>query len=85
MHACLQVYDLIGITEMWWDSSHDWSIEMEGYKIFRKDRQGRGGGGVALYVNEQLKCMELYLGMHEEVTERLWVSVTGRAVLQGIL
>lgn len=28
-------------------------------------------GGTALYVREQLKCMELCLGMDEEPTERL--------------
>ncbi|GAB0208750.1 hypothetical protein GRJ2_003340700 [Grus japonensis] len=39
--VCLQGYDLIGITEMWWDSSYDWSVGMEGYRLFRKDRQGR--------------------------------------------
>ena len=31
-------YDLVAITETWWDCSHDWSAEMDGYKLFRKDR-----------------------------------------------
>ena len=38
--ACLQGYDLIGITETQWDDSYDWSVGMEGYRLFRKDRQG---------------------------------------------
>ncbi|GAB0205776.1 hypothetical protein GRJ2_003043200 [Grus japonensis] len=71
MCAYLQGYDLIGITETWRDGSYDWSVGMEGYRLFRKDRQGRGGGGVTLYVNEQLECMELHLGMDEDLTERL--------------
>ncbi|GAB0200352.1 hypothetical protein GRJ2_002500600 [Grus japonensis] len=75
----LQGYDLIGITETWWDGSYDWSIGMEGYRLFRKDRQGRRGGGVALYINDQLECMELHLGMDEEPTESLWVRIKGRA------
>ncbi|GAB0182398.1 hypothetical protein GRJ2_000705100 [Grus japonensis] len=66
--VCLQGYDIIGITETWWDSSYDWSVGMEGYRLFRKDRQGRQGGGIALYVNDQLECMELHLGMEEEPT-----------------
>ncbi|GAB0193035.1 hypothetical protein GRJ2_001768800 [Grus japonensis] len=78
MCTCLQGYDLIGITEMWWDGSYDWSVGMEGYRLFRKDRQGRQGGGVALYVNDQLQCMELHLGMNEEPTESLWVRIKGR-------
>ena len=32
---------------------------MEGYGLFRKDRMGRCGAGVALHVREQLNCMEL--------------------------
>ncbi|GAB0208910.1 hypothetical protein GRJ2_003356700 [Grus japonensis] len=78
MCACLQGYDLIRIMEMWWDGSYDWSVGMEGYRLFRKDRQGRRGEGVALYVNDQLECMELHLGMDEELTESLWVRIKGR-------
>jgi len=44
---------------------------MEGYRLFRKDRQGRSGGGVALYVGDHLDCMQLCLGMYEELTESL--------------
>ncbi|NXW01633.1 ANR12 protein, partial [Fregetta grallaria] len=32
----------------WWDDSYDWSAAMAGYKLFRRDRRGRRGGGVAL-------------------------------------
>ncbi|GAB0180798.1 hypothetical protein GRJ2_000545100 [Grus japonensis] len=77
--VCLQGCDLIGITETWWDSSYDWSVGMEGYRLFRKDRQGRRGGGITLYVNDQLECMELHLGMDEEPTKSLWVRIKGRA------
>ncbi|GAB0179465.1 hypothetical protein GRJ2_000411800 [Grus japonensis] len=77
--TCLQGYDLIGITETWWDGSYEWSVGMEGERLFRKDRQGRQGGGVALYVNDQLECMELCLGMDEELTKSLWVRIKGRA------
>jgi len=39
--ACLQGYGLIGITETWWDGTYDWRVDMEGYRLLRKDRQGR--------------------------------------------
>ncbi|GAB0204290.1 hypothetical protein GRJ2_002894600 [Grus japonensis] len=52
---------------------------MEGYRLFRKDKQGRQGGGITLYVNDQLECMELHLGMEEEPTESLWIRIKGRA------
>ena len=37
----LQFCDLIGLTEMYWDGFCDWSVGMEGYRLVRKDRQGR--------------------------------------------
>jgi len=72
-------YDIISIMETWWDSSHDWSIGMGGYRLLRKDRQGTRGGRVTLYVKDQLECMELCLGFDEEPTESLWVKIQGRA------
>jgi len=75
----LRGYNIIGITEKWRDSSYDWSIGMGGYRLCRKDRQGRRGEGVALYVKDQLECRELHLGLDEEPTESLWVKIKCRA------
>jgi len=72
-------YDLVVITETRWDNSHDWHDVMDGYRLFRKDRPTRRGGGVALYVREQLECIELGLGADEERTESLWVRIKGQA------
>ena len=79
MCMCIQGYDVIGITEMWWDGSHDWNIGMDRFKLFRKDRQWKRGGSAALLINNQLESMELHLGIDEELTERLWVRVKGKA------
>ena len=35
---CLENYDLVAITETWWDDSHNWNTTVEGYCIFRRDR-----------------------------------------------
>ncbi|KAJ7400591.1 hypothetical protein BTVI_104058 [Pitangus sulphuratus] len=32
-------YDVVNITETWWNDSHDWSAAMDGYKLFRRVRQ----------------------------------------------
>jgi len=72
-------YDLVAITETWWDHSHDWHAVMDGYRLFRKDRPTRRGGGVSLYVKEQLECIELGLGANEERVESLWVRIKGQA------
>jgi len=48
----LEKYDLSAIMETWWNESYDWSAVRKGYRLFRRDRQGRRGGGVALHVSE---------------------------------
>ena len=76
-------YDLVAIMETWWDCSHDWSAAMDGYKLFRKDRQGRRGGGMALYVKEHFEVTELMTG--DNKVESLWVQIRGRADKADIL
>ncbi|GAB0209132.1 hypothetical protein GRJ2_003378900 [Grus japonensis] len=70
-------YDIVAIMETWWDDSHKWSAAMDGYKLFRRDRQGRRGSGVALYVRECFDCLELNDG--DERVECLWVRIRGKA------
>ncbi|KAK4815716.1 hypothetical protein QYF61_006754 [Mycteria americana] len=70
-------YDMVAITETWWDDSHNWSAAMDGYKLFRRDRRGRRGGGVALYVTECLDSLELDDG--DDRVECLWVRIRGKA------
>ncbi|KAK4832453.1 hypothetical protein QYF61_023177 [Mycteria americana] len=52
-------YDMVAITETCWDNSHNWSAAMDGYKVSRRDRQGRRDDGVALHVRECFDCLEL--------------------------
>ena len=56
---------------------------MDGYKLFRKDRQGRRGGGVALCVKECFEVTELMTG--DNKVESLWVKIRGRADKADIL
>ena len=46
--VCSESYDIVAISETWWNYSHSWSAVMEGYRLFKRDRLGRKGGGVAL-------------------------------------
>jgi len=70
-------YDLVAITETWQDDSHDWSAVMDGYKLFRRHRQGMRGGGVALYVRDGFDCIEL--NDCDDKVECLWVKTRGKA------
>ncbi|KAK4827222.1 hypothetical protein QYF61_015250 [Mycteria americana] len=76
-------YDIVAITEAWWDDSHNWHAAMDGYKLFRRDRQGRRGGGVALYVRECFDCLEPYDG--DEKVKCLWVRIRRKANKAAIM
>ncbi|KAK4830250.1 hypothetical protein QYF61_009317 [Mycteria americana] len=65
--------DIVAITETWWDDSHNWSAATDGSKLFRRDRQGRRGSGVALYVRKCFDCLELNDG--DDTVQRLWVRI----------
>jgi len=78
-------YNLVAVTEMWWDNLHDWYAVMDGYRLFRKDRPTRRGGGVALYVREQLECTELCLGVDEEGVESLCVKIKGQPHMGDVI
>ena len=70
-------YDLVTIMETRWDHSYDWSAAMDGYKLFRRDRQGRRGGGMVLYVGECVDVVELRAANDE--VESLWIRIRRRA------
>jgi len=76
-------YDTVPIMEMWWDHSYDWSAAMDGYKLFRRDRQGRRSGGVTLHVRECFDVVEL--GDGNDKVEGLWVRSREKAREADIL
>ncbi|XP_010288683.1 PREDICTED: UV excision repair protein RAD23 homolog B-like, partial [Phaethon lepturus] len=59
----LESYNLVAMTETWSDKSHNWSAAADGYRLFRRDRQGRRGKGVALYVKKWIESEELRIAM----------------------
>ena len=71
-------FDIILLTETHLDNSIDSvEINMDGYQIFRKDRN-RHGGGVAVYVKDELAPIEIHVGigdMQQPMTESLYVKI----------
>nr|CAI5825475.1 unnamed protein product [Callosobruchus analis] len=54
-HVRNRKYSLIAVSETWLnDQIHDDAVELYGYRIVRKDRDGRGGG-VAMYVKDNIR------------------------------
>lgn len=70
-----QSYDIIGISGTWWNEPHNWAPGMESYRLFRRDKQSRPGGGIALYVRERFDCTALRV--RDDVVETLWVRSRG--------
>lgn len=34
----LESHNLVAINETWWDRSYDWSVTINGYRLFRRYR-----------------------------------------------
>lgn len=71
-------YDLVGITETWLSEEDGDEYNIEGYKLFRRDRLNRRGGGVALYVKENLDVHEITEMGHVLPCEDIWVRLIGK-------
>ncbi|RMC01235.1 hypothetical protein DUI87_22184 [Hirundo rustica rustica] len=76
-----QSCDVVAIRETWWDESCGWSTARDGYKLFRRDRKGRRGGGVALYIKKALDTISI----NEDGVECLWVRIKGKANKADVL
>ena len=68
----LENYALTAVTETWWDDSHNWNTMIKSDKLFRRDRQGRRGVGIAAYVKKRIDCKELPLRNSQAQVESLW-------------
>ena len=74
---------IIGITESWATPDiSDAELGMTGYVMLRKDRIGRRGGGVILYIKESIQAYEIKLEKQAECEEAVWCNiVTGNSTL----
>ncbi|TRZ25108.1 hypothetical protein HGM15179_002011 [Zosterops borbonicus] len=72
-----QSCDVVTITETWRDDSHSWSTALNGYELFRRDRKGRRGGGMALYIKKVFDSIGIET--NEDGVECLWVRIKGKA------
>ena len=70
---------IIGITESWANNDiTDAELGLEGYAMFRKDRVGRRGGGVLLYIKDTIPAYEVQLQEEADCNEAIWCKlVTG--------
>ena len=53
--------DIVGITETWISTTttdFEGEYDLLGYKMFKRDRIGKKGGGVLLYIKESLNPVD---------------------------
>lgn len=68
--------NIIGISETWLKEHHtDTMLNIPGYRLFRNDRIGLRGGGVALYICDQFRCKVIYTSSGIDV-EYIFVQVS---------
>jgi hypothetical protein len=69
-------FDIVGITETWAGVNvNDAQLAIDGFNMFRMDRQGGKGGGLALYVNERLEANLKEALINSGFKESIWCSV----------
>lgn len=57
LNAMDKMFKVIAITETWLKNTDNKNtVDIEGYNFFSLNRIGKRGGGVALYINENLNC-----------------------------
>lgn len=77
--------DIICVSETWFNSSiTDSIISVEGYNVYRNDRSSLGGG-VALYVKNNLPCKVIFKSEQNEKIESIFVElvINTRKILLG--
>ena len=74
---------IIGITESWAHNDITYTeLGLEGYVMFRKDRIGKKGGGVLLYIKENIPAYEVQLSEEADCNEAIWCKlVTGHTTV----
>ena len=74
---------IIGITESWAHNDiTDAELGLDLYEMFRKDRIGKNGGGVLLYIKENIPAYEVQLSEEAECNEAIWCKlVTGHTTV----
>ena len=68
-------YDLICLSETWLNSTIlNTALEVDGYKLFRRDRYNQRGGGICVFVKSNLPVTVLN-NFIPQLTEQLWLTI----------
>uniref|UniRef100_A0A0E9PAN1 Uncharacterized protein n=1 Tax=Anguilla anguilla TaxID=7936 RepID=A0A0E9PAN1_ANGAN len=70
-------YDIVGITETWLGEEDGDEYNIEGYKLIRKYRSSKIGGGVALYAKENFNVQKIPEIDQLMSSEDIWIKLLG--------
>src|SRR3989442_9919139 len=90
MYVLEEKFDIVGITETWlYSEISDSEMSIDGYTLLRNDRndaEKRRGGGVALYVHNDLNCVHRDDLYEQNFPETVWcnISCNGENTLVGV-
>ena len=81
-------FAVIGFTETWLnDSINDEEINIDGYKVVRHDRTSRSGGGVCIYIRNDI-TFNINPDIPTDDIESLWINVLlprSKPIVVGVL
>ena len=67
---------IIGIAKTWANIDITGAeLGLTGYVMFRRDRVGRRGGGIILYVKESIQTYEIKLKREADCNEAVWCKI----------
>ena len=67
---------ILGITESWTNTDITYAeLGLTGYVMFRRDRIGRRGWGVILYVKEYIQAVEIKLESEADYDKAVWCKI----------
>lgn len=83
-----KILDVIGVSETWLKSYHtNAMISIPDYKVYRNDRAGRRGGGVACYISSKLRSKVVDYSPIDSIIEYIFIEITLRPtkILVGVI
>lgn len=82
-----QGYGVAAVTETWLGNTiDDAAVGIDNYKFFKVNRLVRRGGGVGIYVKNNIKC-EILLSESLDFIEHMWVKLflSTKTIILGVI
>lgn len=79
-------FDVIAISETWFDKYTNLpSFALDGYTLYQSARANKQGGGVALYVSNNLRCQSVVISTVDNIFESITVHLISKQHKQFVV